>query len=188
MPPTDLHRESVGVVLGKVGDGVSAPADQQGLKFRRGLRASSIVEGLRTEIVPLCNIRYLLEDNLRSGITFPEIDPLMVLPKLLAFLPMRPTVYIETSVVSYLTARPSRDLIVAGHQQVTADWWAEVLPSVAAFVSELVLEEAAKGDENAAAQRLARIEVFPVLEAVGEVDGLGFQTPILCTPEELMEV
>jgi hypothetical protein len=36
----------------------------------------------------------------------------------------RPTVYVETSVVSYLTARPSRDLLLAAHQQVTRDWWA----------------------------------------------------------------
>lgn len=36
---------------------------------------------------------------------------------------MAELVYIETTVVSYLTARPSRDLIVAAHQQITHDWW-----------------------------------------------------------------
>jgi len=36
---------------------------------------------------------------------------------------MKPTVYIETSVISYLTAKLSRDLIVAAHQQITNDWW-----------------------------------------------------------------
>lgn len=70
---------------------------------------------------------------------------------------MKPTVYIETSVVSYLAAKSSRDLIVAGHQQVTEDWWRNVLPEIAAFVSELVLEEAGKGDIEAAARRLAQL-------------------------------
>jgi len=41
---------------------------------------------------------------------------------------MRPTVYIETTIISYLTARPSRDLIVAGHQQITVEWWEGVRP------------------------------------------------------------
>ena len=37
---------------------------------------------------------------------------------------MKPRVYVETSVVSYLTARPARDVVVAGRQQSTRDWWA----------------------------------------------------------------
>ena len=36
---------------------------------------------------------------------------------------MKPKVYIETSIISYHTAQPSRDLIVAGHQQITQEWW-----------------------------------------------------------------
>ena len=37
--------------------------------------------------------------------------------------PMRPTAYIETSVVSYLTARPSRDVVIAAYQEITREWW-----------------------------------------------------------------
>jgi hypothetical protein len=36
---------------------------------------------------------------------------------------MRPKVYVETSVISYLTSRPSRDIVVAANQEVTRDWW-----------------------------------------------------------------
>ena len=51
------------------------------------------------------------------------------------------TIYIETSVVSYFTARPSRDLIVAAHQQITHDWWEKVLPQYEAFISPIVLQQ-----------------------------------------------
>ena len=36
---------------------------------------------------------------------------------------MKPKVYIETTIISYLAARPNRDLIAARHQQVTHEWW-----------------------------------------------------------------
>ncbi|BDA69391.1 hypothetical protein CAL7716_035570 [Calothrix sp. PCC 7716] len=36
---------------------------------------------------------------------------------------MKAKVYVETSVISYLTSRPSRDVVIAGHQQTTRDWW-----------------------------------------------------------------
>jgi len=51
---------------------------------------------------------------------------------------MKPTVYIETSVISYLTARPSRDLIVVAHQQITDDWCENALQNYVAFVSPVV--------------------------------------------------
>ncbi|MCR4292677.1 MAG: hypothetical protein NUV76_07355 [Candidatus Kuenenia sp.] len=51
---------------------------------------------------------------------------------------MKSTVYIETSVISYLTAKPSRDLIVAAHQQITNDWWETALPNYDAFISPIV--------------------------------------------------
>jgi len=59
-------------------------------------------------------------------------------------------VYIETSIISYLTARPSRDLVVAAHQQLTREWWSQVLPTVDAYVSNVVQREAARGDADAA--------------------------------------
>jgi len=76
---------------------------------------------------------------------------------------MRSTVYIETSVISYLTARPSRDLIAAAHQQITREWWSRVLPAVEGHVSNVVYREAARGDAQAAARRLEAIDGLPVL-------------------------
>jgi hypothetical protein len=54
---------------------------------------------------------------------------------------MAPTVYIETTVVSYLTARQSRDLVIAGHQQITLEWWEHHLPRFEPFISAAVMEE-----------------------------------------------
>jgi len=154
------------------------------------------------------------------------------------------SVYIETTVVSYLTARPSRDLIVAAHQQVTEEWWENTLSLLDPFVSPIVIEEVSRGDEASAKLRLEKIVRFPVLEITNEVRDLaelyfkripipdkargdafhlalatyhgmdflvswnfthilsarvrvviqdintirGISTPIICTPEELMEV
>ena len=77
---------------------------------------------------------------------------------------MRGRVYVETSVVSYLTSRLSRDLIVASHQQITQEWWVNHRNKFALFVSQTVLEEAAGGDREAAQQRLSAIENLPLLE------------------------
>ena len=157
---------------------------------------------------------------------------------------MKATVYIETSVISYLTARMSRDLIIAAHQQITHEWWETVLPNCEVYVSPIVLEEASKGDLHAAQLRLEKISTFSVLEVVPEVHRLadlyfskidipekaradsyhlaiaswhgidylvswncthivsgktrmiveeinsmhGIRSPVICTPEELMEV
>ena len=73
-------------------------------------------------------------------------------------------VYVETSVVSYLTSRLSRDLIVAGHQQITQEWWANHRDKFELFVSQTVLEEAAAGDPEAIRQRLSAMENLPLLE------------------------
>lgn len=77
---------------------------------------------------------------------------------------MKSKVYIETSVISYLTSMPSRDLVVAGHQQITNEWWANRRERFELFVSQTVNEESAAGDEAAAQRRLAIIETLPRLE------------------------
>jgi predicted nucleic acid-binding protein len=77
---------------------------------------------------------------------------------------MRSTVYIETTIVSYLIARPGRDLIVAAHQQVTQEWWEDRRTSFELFVSPLVLTEAAAGDPEMAERRLAVLSDIPILE------------------------
>jgi predicted nucleic acid-binding protein len=157
---------------------------------------------------------------------------------------MKPKVYIETTVISYLTARPSRDLIIAAHQQVTQEWWEEYAPHFDLYISQQVLQEATAGDTQAAEHRLQTLEGLPLLEmqvevltlaralitdgvipskaaedalhiAVATVHGMdylvtwnckhianavtrnavievcrsyGYEPPVICTPEELMEV
>ena len=73
-------------------------------------------------------------------------------------------VYIETTVVSYLTARPSRDVVIAGHQQVTHDWWNSRRPNYELCVSELVLDEAGAGDAQAAQERPLLLKPILVIE------------------------
>jgi predicted nucleic acid-binding protein len=157
---------------------------------------------------------------------------------------VKPKVYIETTVISYLAARPSHDLIIAAHQQVTQDWWEEHAPHFDLYISQQVLQEVAAGDAQAAERRLQTLEGLPLLEiraealilaralvaegvvppraaedalhiAVAAIHGmdymatwnckhianavtrnavievcrsLGYEPPVICTLEELMEV
>jgi len=77
---------------------------------------------------------------------------------------MKRKVYIETSVISYLTARVSRDLVVAGHQRITQEWWSARRTAFEVFVSQVVLEEASASDQEAARQRLEVLTALPLLE------------------------
>lgn len=76
---------------------------------------------------------------------------------------MNPIVYVETSVVSYLTARPSRDLVIAARQMWTREWWDLAPQRWTLRISDLVLEEASRGDAQAAARRI---------DALRGIDGL----------------
>lgn len=140
--------------------------------------------------------------------------------------------------------RPSRDLIIAAHQQITHEWWEKTLPKCEAFVSPIVIDEISRGDNVAVQHRLDKVVSFSILEVVSEVRKLadeyfnavqipekaradayhlalaawhgldflvswncthivsgrvkmiieeinaeyGIRTPVICTPEELMEV
>jgi predicted nucleic acid-binding protein len=85
---------------------------------------------------------------------------------------MKPTVYVETTVPSYLTAWPSRDVVRAGEQQVTRDWWAR-RSEYELRVSSLVLLECRAGDPDAAALRLAALDGVPVLAQAPEAEELA---------------
>lgn len=67
---------------------------------------------------------------------------------------MKPTLYVETSIVSYLTARRSRDIVTAARQEITREWWNARRRNFQLFTSEFVLEEAEEGDPEAARRRL----------------------------------
>ena len=156
---------------------------------------------------------------------------------------MRRSVYIETTIISYLAANPHTDIIRAAHQLLTWQWWNERKQLFDLFASELVYQEASAGDANVALRRLAllknipRLESSPIAEALAEqlvtqkalpqqavadaahiaiaaahnVDYLltwncrhlanislqkrvwtviqtaGLESPLICTPEQLME-
>lgn len=157
---------------------------------------------------------------------------------------MKALIYIESSVISYYAAKPSRDLIVAAHQQITAEWWEIVRPKVKCFISPFVIQEVSYGDKKAAKKRINPIKSFTILDLNREIQvlsqkyyeaidipekakldashlavavwhemdyilswnckhivngrvkkileeinkNLDIKTPVLCTPEELMEV
>ena len=75
---------------------------------------------------------------------------------------MRQKIYIETSVVSYLTARMSKDILVAGHQAATRDFW-DTLDTYDTYISDIVIQEASKGDKQQAEMRLAALAGLPML-------------------------
>lgn len=155
---------------------------------------------------------------------------------------MKPKVYLETTIPSYLTALSSSDLIKAAHQQITQEWW-QNRARFDLYISEIVFQEASGGDDTAAKERLGALNDIPILRFSGEISDLathlvergplpekaavdalhiafaaangmdylltwncthianaairqdieyicrdkGYEPPIICTPEELME-
>ncbi|HVC97135.1 MAG TPA: type II toxin-antitoxin system VapC family toxin [Pirellulales bacterium] len=83
-----------------------------------------------------------------------------------------PNVYLETTIPSYLAAHPSRDLIIAAHQQITHEWWRDARNRFDIYVSEAVLDEIRCGDADAATRRLAILDGLPVLELNNDVRAL----------------
>jgi hypothetical protein len=86
---------------------------------------------------------------------------------------MKLRVYVETSVISYLTGRASRDVAVLAHQQLTQQWWEERNPAYEIFISEYVLAEASQGDPAAAQLRLATLQGLPEIATSDEVEQLA---------------
>ena len=82
-------------------------------------------------------------------------------------------IYIETTIPSYLTARPSRDIVQAARQQLTREWWDVERRNYDLCISQIVLDEAAAGDTEAAQRRMAVIDTLPLLDLTFEVDGLA---------------
>src|SRR5438105_5014488 len=81
---------------------------------------------------------------------------------------MAERVYIETTVIGYLTARPNRDVVIAGHQQITHDWWDTRRASYELCISQLVRKEAGAGDARAAQERLDVLKTMTLLETSAE--------------------
>ncbi len=88
---------------------------------------------------------------------------------------MSESVYIETSILGYLTARSTKDLIIAANIEITKDWWESRRNNFIIFTSEAVLEEVALGDPAIAAQRLEILQRFSLLSLNLAVQGLAAQ-------------
>lgn len=94
-------------------------------------------------------------------------------PQATGALMMKPRVYVETTVIGYLTSWPSGDLVVAGHQKATRDWWSQAADRYDLVVSELVLREGSAGDPQAVEDRLKVLKNLPVLGITDEADELA---------------
>ena len=153
------------------------------------------------------------------------------------------SVYIETTIPSYLTARPSNDIRVMANQNITIEWWENCRLKFDIYISEFVIAEALQGNQEASDRRMETIKDVPELEvteavktlakalidegpipekaeidayhiAVAAVNGMeylltwncthianaiirsrveavcrrhGYEPPVICTPQELME-
>ena len=86
---------------------------------------------------------------------------------------IKPTVYIESSVISYLVSRPSRDVVIAGRQAISHDWWENHRHRFELRISALVEEEVSRGDSSTAHRRLALIEDIPSLAISDEAANLA---------------
>ena len=77
---------------------------------------------------------------------------------------MKESIYLETTIISYYSSRPNRDIVIAGHQQITKDFVDKSALRNDIFVSELVIEECKSGDKEAAILRLELLKTFNLLE------------------------
>ena len=84
-----------------------------------------------------------------------------------------PTVYIETSIVSYLTARSSRDVVTLARQELTREWWNSRRQRHDLFTSDVVVGEASEGDDEAARQRLDALQGIEELETTSKAEDLA---------------
>jgi hypothetical protein len=89
-------------------------------------------------------------------------------------------VYVESTIPSYLVARPSRDLVTAGHQQITHAWWEHAAERFELYVAEAVLDEIGAGDPTYAAERLAPVANLPISQVLGRRESVnpGVRSPL----------
>ena len=88
---------------------------------------------------------------------------------------MSETVYIETSIIGYLSARSSNNLTLMAHREATLNWWDNRRSQFTLYISQVVLDEVARGDREVATQRLEILRNFPLLEIDQSVQNLASQ-------------
>ncbi|MEW6687313.1 MAG: type II toxin-antitoxin system VapC family toxin [Candidatus Edwardsbacteria bacterium] len=84
-----------------------------------------------------------------------------------------PTLYVETTIPSYLVAKPSRDIVVLAHQQLTREWWDKSRHLYDMFISQVVLDEIREGDPEMIDKRMEILQGIPLLETNDEVESLA---------------
>ena len=77
-------------------------------------------------------------------------------------------IYIESTIPSYVVARPARDLLQAARQQLTKDWWDTKRENHDLFISQLVLDEIGFGEAGMAKRRLELVANISLLESTEE--------------------
>ena len=85
---------------------------------------------------------------------------------------MKPKLYVETSIISYLTSRPNRDVVVTANQQLTQEWW-ENRQDFDLFISQLVIDEISKGEIEMAKMRLDLVQDIPFVDFNDEAKNLA---------------
>jgi len=88
---------------------------------------------------------------------------------------MKYKLYLETTIPSYLTSWPSRDLVIAGHQQITKEWWKKRKRAFDIYISQLVVDEAKAGNDETARERLKAIGGLPLLDITEKVGRLAIR-------------
>jgi hypothetical protein len=88
---------------------------------------------------------------------------------------MNPKVYIETTIINYLTAWRSPQLVMAANQETTRNWWDDERQNFDLFISEAVVQEASAGDADAAKRRLEVLAEIPELPITDEARFLARQ-------------
>ena len=83
------------------------------------------------------------------------------------------TIYLETSFIGYLVSQPSRDLLVAAHQQITHEWWIKRRNIFECYISQVVIDEVSAGNPEEAKKRMDAINDFPVLEFTDNAESLA---------------
>lgn len=98
---------------------------------------------------------------------------LAALPKTREHQPSTMRIYLESTIPSYVTARPARDLLQAARQQLTRDWWDLKRDQHELFTSQVVLDEIGFGEKAVAERRLEMMQAVPLLRATDEVKELA---------------
>lgn len=105
---------------------------------------------------------------------------------------MKQKIYIETSVISYFVASPSKNIVIAAHQASTKDMW-KILDKFDVFISDIVIQEASRGDKKLSRERLKLLQHFHVLKMDDETKELarylltGKAIPEKC-PEDALHI